>query len=110
MSPLPGRVGITERLSAPTSGMNETDDSWTTRAADITTESAVMQQLLELHPAQMTAAELIRELGGEHAAFAERDGIERAIRDLGGAGLVHCRDDFVIPTRAALRLNELLNR
>jgi hypothetical protein len=87
-----------------------TDDSWTTKASDIATESAVLQQLLDLHPVQVTAAELVREVGGEQAGFAERDAIERAIRDLGGAGLLHRSGDFVMATRAALRFNELLDR
>jgi hypothetical protein len=90
--------------------MDGTDDSWTTRAGDLATESAVLRQVLDLHPAQVTVAELLREIGGETADFGQRDAIERAIRDLGGAGLLHRRDDLVIPTRAALRFNELLDR
>jgi len=90
--------------------MDETDDSRTPPAEDAATESAVLQQLLALHPAQLTVAELIREMGGEAPSFRERDAIERAVRDLAGAGLVHDRDAFVTPTRAALRCSELLNR
>lgn len=89
--------------------MDETDDSWTPAAEDAATESAVLQQLLALHPAQVTVAELIREIGGESPAFAERDAIERAVRDLIRAGLLHAHGDFVVPTRAALRFNELLS-
>ena len=66
--------------------------------------------MLALHPAQVTAAELVREIGGESPGFAERDAIERAIRDLTGAGLLHSHDDFVLPTRAALRFSALLDR
>lgn len=90
--------------------MVETDDSWTTAAGDAATESAVLQRLLSLHPVQVTAAELLRELGGESPGFAERDAIERAIRDLTGAGLLHSHDAFVVPTRAALLFSELLDR
>jgi hypothetical protein len=90
--------------------MAGTDDNWTTQGNDLATESAVLQHLLDLHPAQLTLAELIREIGGEQPGFAERDAIERAVRDLGGVGLVHHRDDFVAPTRAALRFSELLDR
>jgi hypothetical protein len=90
--------------------MNENDDSWTPAGGDAATESAVLQRLLDLHPIQVTAAELVREVGGESPSFAERDGIERAIRDLGGAGLLHSHDAFVTPTRAALRFSELLDR
>ncbi len=90
--------------------MDGSNDSGTTQGDDIATESAVLQQLLDIHPAQLTVAELVREIGGERAGFAERDAIERAVRDLGGVGLLHRRDDFVAPTRAALRFNELLDR
>jgi hypothetical protein len=88
--------------------MDETDDSWTPAAEDAATESAVLQQVLAFHPIQVTLAELIREVGGEAPDFAARDAIERAVRDLTGAGLLHSHDKFVIPTRAALRFNELL--
>jgi hypothetical protein len=90
--------------------MDETDDSRTPMAADDATESAVLQQVLALHPAQVTVAELVREVGGESPGFAERDAIERAVRDLTGVGLLHDRDAFVLPTRAALRFSELLDR
>jgi hypothetical protein len=45
---------------------------------------------------------------GGQAAFAERDAVERALRELEAAGLLH-RGDFVTPTRAALRLSQLLD-
>lgn len=90
--------------------MNATDDSLSPADEDAAVESAVLQQLLDLHPAQVTAAELVREVGGESPGFGERDAIERAVRDLTRAGLVHSRDDFVTPTRAALRFSELLDR
>jgi hypothetical protein len=88
--------------------MDKTDDSWTPAAEDAATESAVLQQVLHVHPIQVTLAELIREIGGETPSFAERDAIERAVRDLAGVGLLHSHDQFIIPTRAALRFNELL--
>jgi hypothetical protein len=90
--------------------MDEIDDSWIPAAADAATESAVLQRLLDLHPVLVTAAELVREVGGESPGFAERDAIERAVRDLTGAGLLHSYDGFVLPTRAALRFSELLDR
>lgn len=90
--------------------MDGSGDSWTTKGDDLTTESAVLLQLLYLHPARLTVAELVREIGDEQPGFAERDAIERAVRDLGGVGLLHRRDDFVLPTRAALRFSELLDR
>ena len=90
--------------------MAGSDDSWTNRAADIATEAAVIKHLLDLHPTQLTRGELIRELCGEAPEFAERDAVERALRDLSGVGLVHRGEEFVRPTRAALRLTELLDR
>jgi hypothetical protein len=90
--------------------MDRTDDSPTPAAEDAATESAVLQQVLDLHPTPITLAELTREVGGETLGFAQRDAIERAVRDLTGAGLLHRHDTFVLPTRAALRFSELLDR
>jgi len=90
--------------------MTETDDRGTPAAEDVATEAAVMQQVLLDHPAQVTIGELVRELAGDAADFAECDAIERAVRDLTGAGLLHRHDSFVLPTRAALHFNELLDR
>ncbi len=90
--------------------MDEIDDSWTPASEDAATESAVLQRVLDLHPILVTLAELVREISGEAPDFAERDAIERAVRDLTGAGLLHRHDTFVIPTRAALRFSELLDR
>jgi hypothetical protein len=42
------------------------------------------------------------------ADFAQRDAIERAVRDLVGVGLLFRSDRLVLPTRAALRFNEIL--
>ena len=89
--------------------MSETDDSWTTRAADLATESTVLRQVLDVHPVLLTLPELVREIAGQEAAFAERDAIERAVRDLGGVGLLHGNGEFVVPTRAALHFSELLD-
>ena len=56
----------------------------------------------------MTVEELIRELAADPEEFAERDAIERAVRDLARAGLLHRNGEFAIPSRAALRFDELL--
>lgn len=93
--------------------MNVCDESKTTLAEDESVEAAALQQLLELHPARLTLAELTRELaGGDRSGdgFAERDAVERAVRDLSAAGLVHRGEQFVEPTRAALRFSDLLDR
>jgi hypothetical protein len=90
--------------------MDGSDDSWTTNEGDVATESVVLQLVLNLHPTLLTVTELVREVCGEDAGFAERDAVERAVRDLSGAGLLHYKDAFAIPTRAALRFSELLDR
>jgi Arc/MetJ family transcription regulator len=90
--------------------MNESNDSRTTLVEDEDFESAVLRQLLDLHPMRLTVSELNRELVGERGGFAERDALERAIRDLAAVGLLHRGEEFVAPTRAALRFSELLDR
>ena len=90
--------------------MNESNTSRTTLIEDEDFEFAVLQQLLDLHPTRLTIAELTRELSGDRDGFAERDALERAIRDLAAVGLLHRSDEFVAPTRAALRFSELLDR
>jgi predicted transcriptional regulator len=89
--------------------MNQSDDSRTTWAEDESVESAVLRQLLDLHPTQLTMDELSREFGGSRG-FGERDAVERAVRDLAAVGLLHRGEEFVAPTRAALRFSELLDR
>lgn len=89
--------------------MQSSDDNRTTKDDDLGIEKAVLQRVLEVHPAQLTVAELVRELAGEEPEFAERDAIERAVRDLSGVGLLHRNDDFLMPTRAALHYSELLD-
>lgn len=88
--------------------MDESGDNRTTADQDAAIEAAVLQRLLDLYPVQLTEEELAREIVGQAADFAERDAIDRAVRELSSAGLLHRRDSFVLPTRAALRLNELL--
>ncbi len=71
-------------------------------------EAVVLRQALVLHPAQATIDELILEIAADPFDFGERDAIERAVRDLARSGLLHRNGDFVFPTRAALRFDELL--
>jgi predicted transcriptional regulator len=89
--------------------MNEGKQSQATWAEDEGIESVVLQQLLDLHPTRLTIAELRRELGGDRD-FAGRDAVERAVRELVAVGLLHRGEEFVAPTRAALRFSELLDR
>ncbi|HEV7399176.1 MAG TPA: hypothetical protein VGN84_02795 [Solirubrobacterales bacterium] len=88
--------------------MEQRNDIRRTVDEDRAEESAVLQHLLALHPTALSVEELVRELDPGRDSFAERDAVERAVRDLAGAGLVHQRESLVLPTRAALRFDELL--
>jgi hypothetical protein len=90
--------------------MEGAEERGTTEAEDAATESAVLLRVLDLHPAQLTLSELVRDVGGEVAEFRQRDAIERAVRELTGAGLLHRQGEFVLPTRAALRFSQLTDR
>ena len=73
-------------------------------------ERAVLGLVLESHPDAFTKDELFRELTqGGSTGFSEVDANERAVRDLAASGLLHPLGDeeFVRPTRAALRFFEL---
>jgi hypothetical protein len=89
--------------------MEKSNINKTTWAEDEGVESVVLRQLLDLHPTRLTLTELVREIGSG-SSFAERDAIERAVRDLAAVGLLHQGEEFVTPTRAALRFSELFDR
>lgn len=84
--------------------MDERRNIRSTAREDARTESAVLQLVLALHPAAVSLDEVARELSGD------RDAVERAVRDLTGAGLLHRSGPLVLPTRAALRFDELMER
>lgn len=64
---------------------------------------AVFEHLLRLYPAWLTEDELARAVGEPEEPCA------RAVRDLAADGLVHRRDAFVVPTRAAVTSASLLS-
>ena len=70
-------------------------------------QQAVLAILLDAHPAQRSTDEIVRELIDGPEELGARDGIDNAIRDLVGAGLLHRHGPFVFATHAAVRLNEL---
>lgn len=76
---------------------------------------AVLLAVIDLHPAQVTVSELVRQLTLRPCKFCERDRIERAVTDLAGVGLLHHHDflnrpdSLVTPTQAALVAHELLD-
>ena len=72
-------------------------------------EFAVIALILSRHPAQLTFAELVREVADDPSQFPQVDAIERAVRDLGGVGLLNRNGDFLVPSQAALRMDSLMN-
>jgi hypothetical protein len=74
----------------------------TPAAQDAQAEHVVLAFLLDEHPAQLTIPEVSRALNAAPDSFSTEDAVERAIRELVGAGLLHCQRGFVLPTRAAL--------
>lgn len=84
--------------------MDGRENIQSTAGEDAAIESALLQQVLALHPATITLEELARELG------EERDDVDRAVRDLIATGLLHRSESLVLPSRAALRFDELMER
>ncbi len=76
-------------------------------AEDRRTESAVLAFLLTEYPSKLTVPELSLALNTDPGAFSSADAVERAVRELVGAGLLHCQGGFVLPTRAALYFSRL---
>jgi hypothetical protein len=76
-------------------------------ADDAKTERVVLAFLLEEHPSQLTIPELSRGLNAHPGGFSSDDAVERAVRELVGAGLLYCQGAFVLPTRAALYFTRL---
>lgn len=84
-----------------------TDDApiQSTAEEDVAHERVVLSAVLEVHPGQISEAELICEHGDDSSST--RDAFERAIADLTRVGLLHRHGEFVLPTRAAVRIKEL---
>lgn len=71
-------------------------------AEDAKTERAVLAFLIEEHPSQLTIPELSRALNAQPGGFDSDDAVERAVRELVGAGLLRCQGGYIVPTRAAV--------
>jgi hypothetical protein len=75
---------------------------------DAQAEQAVLAFLLNEYPDhQLTIPEVSRAMNAGEIDFGSEDAVERAIRELVGAGLLHCQDGFVLPSRAALYFERL---
>jgi len=84
------------------------DSAPPTARQDLKDQAVVLTHVLAVQPAQLIVPELVREIGAGIAEFSEDDRMERAVRDLTGLGLLRCPGGIVMPTRAAVRFNELL--
>ena len=83
----------------------------TTAEQDHRDQAGVLRHVLSIYPEIIIREELIREMtvGDSSLAFAERDRIERAVRDLIAGGLLHEDGKLVLPTRAAVLCHSLLD-
>jgi hypothetical protein len=84
------------------------DSAPPTARQDLKDQAVVLTHVLAVHPDHLIVSELVREIAAGIADFAEDDRMERAVRDLTGLGLLRCPGGIVVPTRAAIRFNELL--
>jgi len=71
-------------------------------AEEIQAERIVLAFLLDEHPPRLTIPELCRALYVHPNDFNSGDAVERAVRELDGAGLIHCDGGYAVPSRAAL--------
>jgi hypothetical protein len=84
------------------------DQSRSPAEQDAATAAAVLCRLLELYPAQPSFEELLREVASDPGDFGQRDAVERAVHDLAASGLLHRNGELLLPSRAAVRADELL--
>lgn len=84
--------------AAPDPGRIEDDDI---------IQAAILQQALLIHPGALTLEETLLDLLRGSIEFPERDAAVNAVRDLIRAGLLHRCGSLLIPTRPAVRFNQL---
>ena len=82
-------------------------DSASPAETDRKTEAAVLAFLLDEHPNHLTIPEVGWAMNPRGPQFAEGDAVERAVRELVGAGLLRCGAGLVVPTRPALYCHRL---
>lgn len=71
-------------------------------------ERSILTQALVLHPAQLSILELALRMDRDWQDFAQKDAVERAVRELSRDGLLTCDCRRIWPSRAALRFEQLL--
>jgi len=76
-------------------------------AEDLRDQAIVLGQVLFHWPIQLGLDDLLREIAVDPSADNDSDRIERAVRDLVGAGLLRRCAALVLPTRAALLCSKL---
>lgn len=64
--------------------------------------------VVDAYPTNLRLSDLVRELTDGSEDFAERDRIERAVRELVRVGLLFRCEGLALPTRAGLRAYEVL--
>lgn len=70
-------------------------------------ETTVLALVLDQHPAHLTIPELSLAMNRGREGFGGSDAVDRAIRELVGAGLLRIACGLVLPTRAALYFDGL---
>lgn len=86
----------------------EPDRAQSNDLKDLRDQGVVLIHVLTLHPAHLRLVELVREVTAGAGEFEEADRFERAARDLVAVGLLLLSGELLLPTRAALRFNEIV--
>jgi hypothetical protein len=97
---------IPEGPCLPPSQGNDRD--WSPQAQDNRDQGAVLILVLDAYPTHLRMSELVLEVTAGSGDFPARDRVERAVRDLVAAGLLFRCEALILPTRSAIRFNEIL--
>jgi hypothetical protein len=90
------------------SGADEKDPAWSPAVQDTRDQGVALIAVLTNYPTHLRLEELVLEVTAGSSDFQERERVERAVRDLVAAGLLFRCEALVLPTRSALRFNEIL--
>jgi hypothetical protein len=70
-------------------------------------EEAVLRHILDWHPTILRMCDLVREINPDPGNFGQRDAVERAVRELVAVGLLYRQGECVLPTPAAVYMQEI---